>query len=157
MKVGRDNFLVAQTLFFMRRGRMRMLHGAASALESSGLPAALLAIAAWDVCQPVRRERLANKIAVESMAKNYVRRSEGRVSLAEARRLFADGIAKGEAWVAEFATADRPSGDFEPRTRACPSAELEMSRRMVSYWRRHRRSAEARSLVRRLWRDAGGD
>jgi hypothetical protein len=157
VKVGRDNFLIAQALLVMRRGRMRLLHGAAHALESCGLPAALLAVAAWDVCQPMQRKRSANKLRVESMAKKLTARYEQRITMAEAKRLIEDGLANGEAWIAEFATADRPSTDWDPRTLACPSIELEMSRRMVSYWRNHRRAAEARSLVRRLWRDAVGD
>jgi hypothetical protein len=182
VKVGRDNFLIAQALLVMRRGRMRLLDGAANVLESCGLPAALLAVAAWDVCQPVQRKRSADKLSVESLAKTLVARYEGRVSITEARRLVADGLTNSEAWVSELASADRQSGDYSPpdaRGRgltaqfwkphdaagqrgpkirgACPSTELELSRRMISYWRGHRLYGEARALVRRLWRDSGGD
>jgi hypothetical protein len=157
VKVGRDNDLIAQALFILRRGRMRMMPGAESALISSGLPAALLAIAAWDVCKPVQRKRSADKLEVESMAKRLAARWEGRVPVAEVRKLVAAGIAKGEAWVAEFRTSDRPSGDWEPRTRACPSTELDLSRRMISYWRRHRSYRDACALLRHLWRDAAND
>lgn len=142
---------------FIWRGRMRQMPHVHDDLESSGLPAALLAVAAWDVCQPVQRKRAADKLRVESMAKKLVARYDQRITVAEAKRLVTDGIAKGEGWVAEFATADRPSGDFEPRTRACPSTGLNLSRRMISYWRHHRSFPAARALVRRLWRDAEGD
>ncbi len=157
VKVGRDNDFTAQALFILRRGRMRMMPTAERALESSDLPAALLAIAAWDVCKPTPRKRSADKLDVDSMAKKLAARYEGRVTITEARKLVADAIAKDEAWVAEFKTADRPSGDWEPRTRACPSADLDLSRRMISYWRNHRSYAQACALVRRLWRDAEND
>jgi hypothetical protein len=157
VKVGRDNDLIAQALFFLRRGRMRMMPSAEQALESSGLPAALLAIAAWDICRPVQRKRSANKLEVDSMAKKLAARYEGRIAIAAARKLVAAAIANNEGWVAEFKTADRPSGDWEPRTRACPSTELDLSRRMISYWRGHRSYPQACALVRRLWRDAEND
>jgi hypothetical protein len=157
VKVGRDNDLIAQALFFLRRGRMRMMPNAERDLESSGLPAALLAIAAWDVCKPVQRKRSADKLEVDSMAKKLAARYEGRIAIAAARKLVAAAIANDEEWVAEFKTADRPSGDWEPRTRACPSTELDLSRRMISYWRGHRDYAEACVLLRRLWRDAEND
>jgi hypothetical protein len=157
VKVGRDNDLIAQALFILRRGRMRMMPNAERDLESSGLPAALLAIAAWDVCQPVQRKRSADKLAVDSMAKKLWARYGGSVSMQELRKEVARGIAKGEGWVAEFQTADRPSVDWEPRTRACPSTELDLSRRMISYWRGHRLYSDACILLRRLWRDAEND
>ena len=91
------------------------------------------------------------------MAKKLVARYDQRIPIGEAKRLVADALASGEAWVMEFATADRPSSDWEPRTRACPSTELNLSRRMISYWRNHRAFEDARVLVRRLWRDAEGD
>lgn len=142
---------------FIRRGRMRPMANVHDDLESSGLPAALLAVAAWDVCKPVQRKRAADKLRVESMAKKFAARYEGRVSISEARQLVAKAIANGEQWVSEFTVPDRPSTDWEPRTRACPSAALGFSRRMISYWRHHRSFPAARALVRRLWRDAAGD
>ena len=157
MKIGRDNAFIELALMFIRRGRMRMMPNAPCRLELCGSPAPVLAIAAWDVCKPVQRQRSANKLKVESMAKKLVARYEQRIPIAEAKRLVADALASGEAWVSEFATADRPSSDWEPRTRACPSTKLDLSRRMISYWRNHRSYAEACALVRRLWRDAEGD
>lgn len=182
VKVGRDNAFIELALMFIRRGRMRMMPTASRQLESSGFPAPLLAIAAWDVCKPTQRKRAADKLRVESMAKKFVAHFEGRLSIAEARRLVAKAIDNNEAWLAEFATGDRPSGDYAPsdvrksglsqqfwkptnfadttarRDRgACPSTELNLSRRMISYWRHHRSYGAACALVRRVWRDAEGD
>jgi len=84
------------------------------------------------------------------MAKRLVARYGGKVTLAEAERLVAVGVKKNEAWVAEICGTDMPSKTWKPRTAACLSKELPISRRMISYWRAHSDYGKAVRIVQKL-------
>ncbi len=137
----------------------------------TGFPAPICAIAAWDTCRPVWRSRAgdtplrsvspsAKKNRIRSAAKKLVARYKAEyasgLSFADATKLVDCALKNNEPWIDEILTPDRGETEHAlPSGVACPSRELEISRRMISYWRGKFQYRECCKLIEAMIRERG--
>lgn len=173
----RDAWFLNEAVIFSTHGRIPP-RGAVASFRASGLSPTLLCVAAWYECRPTSRTRTqaapakrsisnmakrlaakhgsksaraeAERLVISNMAKKLVAKYGGKITLDEAERLIAVGVKKNEPWVAEICGPDMQSKTWKPRTAACLSRELPISRRMISYWRAHSDYGKAARLVQKL-------
>jgi hypothetical protein len=108
------------------------------------IPVGFLVVEAWDALRPELHRRPSRaqggKVDVRALARKLARRSEGRITLAQAVELLTDGLAQGAPWVTELMNgAESTSNSTQTSARAaCPSRWFKISRPMVAHWRRIR-------------------